>query len=100
MKVVAIGTAIKPISDEQRAQIMPKEAPHTLQLHIDGVIEQMFFRQDRPGTVFLMNVDTVEKAKTITDSMELVKQGVVTYEFYPVGPMKPLGFLLQPFAQH
>ena len=41
MKVIAIGTAVKPITDEERARYMPKEAPHTLQLHIDGVLEQM-----------------------------------------------------------
>ena len=47
-----------------------------------------------------MNVDPVEKAKSMIDSRELVKQGVVTYDFYPAGPMKPLGFLLRPFARH
>lgn len=99
MKVVAIGTGVKKISDEERAKIMPKEAPHTLQLFIDGVIEQLYFRHDKPGTVFIINVDSVEKAKAITDGMEMVKQGVIAYEFYPVGPMKPLGFLLQHF-QH
>ena len=42
-----------------------------------------------PAPDFLMNVDTVEKAKAITDEMEFVKQGVVTYEFYPVGHEAP-----------
>ena len=32
MKVLAIGSIIKAPSDEQRAEIMPKEVPHTLKL--------------------------------------------------------------------
>jgi hypothetical protein len=95
MKVFAIGNITKPITDEQRAQIMPKEVPETLQLYLDGVIEQMFFRQDKPGVVFLMNVDSIEKAKAITNKMPLVEAGFLQYEYLPVGPLKPLGLLLQ-----
>lgn len=35
MKVMAIASIIKPVSDEQRQQIMPKEAPATLKLYLD-----------------------------------------------------------------
>ena len=31
MKVLAIGSIIKPVTDEQRREIMPKEVPATLQ---------------------------------------------------------------------
>jgi hypothetical protein len=95
MKVFAMGNFIKPITDEQRAQIMPREVPATLRLYQDGVIEQMFFRQDKPGVVFLMNVDFIEKAKAITDKMPLVEAAFLQYEDLPVGPLKPLGLLLQ-----
>jgi hypothetical protein len=96
MKVMAIGNIEKPITDEQRAQIMPKEVPDTLKLYLDGVIEHFWFREDKPGVFFLMNVDSVEKAKAITDEMPLVTGGFAKYEFFPVGPLKPLGLLIQP----
>jgi hypothetical protein len=95
MKVFAIGSITKPISDDERQRIMPREVPHTLQLYLDGVIDQFWFRQDKPGVIFLMNVGTVEEAKAVTDAMPLVIEGVATYEFQPVGPLKPLGLLLQ-----
>ena len=63
MKVLAIGRGVKPLTDEDRKQIMPKEVPHTLQLYLDGKIEQFFFTEDKPGVVFLMNVESVEQAK-------------------------------------
>jgi hypothetical protein len=34
---------------------MPKEVPETLKLYLDGKIEQFWFRDDKPGVVFLMN---------------------------------------------
>lgn len=100
MKVIAIGTAVKKITDEERAQIMPHEAPHTLEMLTHGYIETPYFRADKPGTVFIMNVDSVEHAKKLTDDMEFVKRGVIQYELIPVGPMKPLGFLIKDFPKH
>ncbi len=95
MKVLAIGSIIKPVSDAERQRIMPNEVPDTLKLYLDGVIEQFWFRQDKPGVVFLMNAESVEEAKAVTDRMPLVAEGYATYEFQPVGPLKPLGLLLQ-----
>lgn len=95
MKVFAIGKGVKPITDEDRKRIMPKEVPHTLQLYLDGKIEQFFFIQDKPGVVFLMNVASVGEAKATVDAMPLAANGFLNFEFLPVGPLKPLGLLIQ-----
>lgn len=95
MKVIAIGTIIKPVTAEQRAQVMPREVPATLKLYLDGKIEQFFFRQDKPGVIFIMNVESVEQAKTTIEAMPLVTDGFAQYEFMQVGPLAPLGMLLQ-----
>ncbi|MGY4447073.1 hypothetical protein ACVWZR_001733 [Bradyrhizobium sp. i1.3.1] len=63
MKVIAIGNIGKAPTPEQRQQIMPREVPATLKLYLDGKIEQFWFRQDKPGVVFLMNVESLEQAK-------------------------------------
>jgi len=95
MKVIAIGSGIKPITPESRQQIMPKEVPATLKLYLDGKIEQFFYRQDKPGVIFVMNVDSVEQAKSTIEAMPLVTEGYLRYEFMPVGPLAPLGMLIQ-----
>ncbi|WP_076865671.1 hypothetical protein [Bradyrhizobium mercantei] len=95
MKVFAIGSALKPITDEQRKEIMPKEVPDTLRLYLDGKIEQFWFRDDKPGVVFLMNVDSVEQAKATINALPLAAGGILGFEMIPVGPLKPLGLLLQ-----
>jgi hypothetical protein len=95
MKVFAIGSFAKPLTDEEKQQIMPKEVPHTLNLYLEGKIEQFWFREDKPGVVFLMNIESVEEAKATVGAMPLASGGFLGYEYIPVGPLKPLGLLLQ-----
>jgi hypothetical protein len=95
MKVFAIGSFAKPITDEQRKEIMPKEVPDTLKLYLDGKIEQFWFRDDKPGVIFLMNTDSVEQATAAINTLPLAGGGFLKFEMIPVGPLKPLGLLIQ-----
>ena len=95
MKVMAIGTITKPVSPEQRAQIMPEEVPDTLKLYLQGTIEQFWARTDKPGVVFLLDVESIEHAKAVIEALPLVTNGIASYDFIPVGPLAPLGMLIQ-----
>jgi len=95
MKVLAIGSIVKPVTPEQRSAIMPREVPATLKLYLDGKIEQYWYRQDKPGVVFLMDVASIDDAKAATDALPLVTDGIAEYEFLQLGPLAPLGMLIQ-----
>ena len=95
MKVIAIGSIVKPVSDEQRKEIMPKEVPATLKHYLDGKIEQFWYRQDAPGVIFLMNVESVDHAKAELDTLPLVVGGFAKYDLIAVSPLTPLGLLIQ-----
>jgi hypothetical protein len=94
MKVFAIATAHAP-----REQILPhmgSEAPATLKLYLEGKVEQFWF-QEASGPIFLMEVASVEEAEKILDALPLVAAKLMSYDFKPVGPLKPLGLLLQTY---
>ncbi|MPW17803.1 hypothetical protein GCT13_12865 [Paraburkholderia sp. CNPSo 3157] len=95
MKVFAVGTITTPPTPEQQPQLMAKEVPHTLQLYLDGKIEQFWFRQDRPGVFFLMDVESIDEAKATVGELPLTEGGFMTFELTPVGPLAPLGRLIQ-----
>ncbi|MCV3208105.1 hypothetical protein OHD62_15795 [Mesorhizobium sp. YC-39] len=95
MKVLAIAAIAKPLTPEQRQQIMPSEVPATLKLYLDGKIEQFWFRQDKPGVIFLMNVESVEEAKAAVEALPLTEGGFANYDLMHVGPLAPLGLLIQ-----
>jgi hypothetical protein len=69
--------------------------PDTLKLYLDGKIEQFWLRQDKPGVIFLMNVETIEEANAAVEALPLTVGGFAKYEPMHVGPLAPLGLLLQ-----
>jgi hypothetical protein len=93
MKVFAIGWIPEAVSTEQRKEIVPKNMAAALRHYLDGKIEQFWYRHDGPGVIFLMDVETVEQAKAelATPLVDCVAQ----FDFVPVGPLAPLGLLVQ-----
>lgn len=94
MKVFAVGNVPHLPTPEQRDAILPKEVPHTLRLYLDGLIEQFWFRTDRPGVFFLMEVESLDQARSTVEALPLAQAGIMTFELTPVGPLAPLARLL------
>jgi hypothetical protein len=94
MKFIAIGSLVQTITPEQLQQIMPKEVPATLKHYLDGTVEQFWFRE-KAGPIFLMNVESLEDAKTELATQPLVAGDLMTYELMAVSPLRPLGLLIQ-----
>lgn len=94
MKVMAIGT-LAALTPEQQQQYMPKEVPATLQIYLDGKMDQFWLRDQMAGPIFLMNTSTVDEAKLLLGALPLVRAKLLTFDFLPVGPLLPLGIFLQ-----
>lgn len=62
-RVLAIGRLRGPLTSEQREAVMPHEVPATVNMYLDGKIDQWWTRQDGRGPVFLLNVNTVNEAR-------------------------------------
>ena len=85
MKVMAIGT-LKPLSQQQRQRYLPKEVPATLQLYLDGKMEQFWLRDKEVGVIFLMNVDSVDEAERLLKALPLGHDSLLNFELMPIGP--------------
>jgi hypothetical protein len=94
MKVMAVGTINTPLTPELRQQYLPSEVPATLKHYLEGIIEQFWFRENA-GPIFLMNVASLEQAKAAVESLPLTAAKLMTYELMPIGPLAPLGLLIQ-----
>jgi hypothetical protein len=92
-KYLAIGTFPKPLTPEQFQQYMPTEVPATLQIYLDGKMEQFWLREDGKGVVFLMTTDSREEADSILKALPLGKADLLRFELIAVGPLSPLGVL-------
>lgn len=94
MKILAIGT-LKTLTDEQKTRIFPNEVPATLKLYLSGKIEQFWLRDGMKGAVFLLDVASEEEGSALLGELPFTKEGLHDFELLPVGPLLPLGFLIQ-----
>jgi hypothetical protein len=93
-RILAIGQFTKPPTPEQMKEFFPKEVPATLRLYLAGKIDQWWIRQTQTGPVFLLNVTSVEEARTLMESLPLGRAGLMKHEFIELGPLTPLHLLL------
>jgi hypothetical protein len=77
---------LRTLTPEQRTMYLPKEVPATLQIYLDGKMEQFWLRDKEAGVIFLMTVDSVEEADTILKALPLGRANLLTFELMPVGP--------------
>jgi hypothetical protein len=94
-KILATGRFTSPPTPEQLKTIFPKEVPATLKLYLAGKIDQWWARQDQKGPVFLMNVTTIEEAKTLLDALPLDQAKLMEFEFTELSPLAPLHMLIK-----
>ena len=93
-RILAIGSGVRPLTDEDRATIMPKEVRATVDLYLRGKIDQWWFRGDGRGVVFLLNVASVEDAHAMLEKLPLGVAKLMTFELMPLSPLKPLMALI------
>jgi len=95
-KILAIGTLSAPATPEQRSSIMSKEVPDTVRLYLSGKIDQWYARQDGKGVVFLLNVASVDEARSLLEQLPLGQAKLMKFDLIALGPLTPLRLLLQP----
>ena len=94
VKVLAIGT-IKAAPGQETPALLQQQVRDTVNLYLEGRIEQWFARQDRAGVVLLLNSRTADEARAVLADLPLVKANILTFDLIPVGPLMPLRVLIR-----
>ena len=94
-KVLAIGRINPGTTREKVMAVMQKEVRDTVLLYLSGKRDQWFVRRDQNGVVFILSVTSVEEAKTLLDKLPLGEAKLMDFDLIPLGPLAPLGLLLQ-----
>ena len=97
-RVLAIGHMTSSASREKVMPVMQKEVRDTVRLYLSGKLDQWFVRRDQNGVVFLLNVASVDEARTLLEKLPLGEAKLMEFELIPVGPLSPLGLLLEDSA--
>lgn len=92
-KVIAIGRVTENWTPEAIRTVMPREVLETVDLYLQGRIDQWFMRKDEPGVVFVFNAVDLAEVHDLLEALPLGKKHMMTFELIPVGPLAPLGLM-------
>ena len=90
IKVLAISKPIAPENRQKIQELLPDEVRATINLYLEGKIEQWFSRQEQGGVVFLLTCHTTEEARSILSELPLSKARLLDFDFLLVGPLTQL----------
>lgn len=98
-KIMAIGHLTPGATPEAVAALLPEEVKQTVQLHLDGKIDQWYGRKDQSGVVFFLPTADVGEARATLERLPLGQAKLMEFDYIPLGPLAPLGLLLRPAAK-
>ena len=93
MKILAIEKEVPGLSPEDFKPHLTAEAARAWELYQAGVFRELYFRQDRPEAVLILECADVEEAEEILNTLPLVKAGLITFEIIPLAPYPGFGRL-------
>lgn len=85
---------MEPRQPDKTRTVFQQEVPETVRLYLAGKIDQWWIRKDQKGPVFLMNVASVEEAKSIIEALPFGRANLMEFDFLELGPLAPLYLLL------
>jgi predicted transcriptional regulator len=89
----AQGAAMKTTQTTKILAVLPEEVRETVDLYLDGKIEQWYSLQGKQRVAFIINVTDPAVAHEMLEKLPLGKAHMMSFELIPIGPLNPLRFL-------
>src|SRR5215472_12788286 len=91
-KILAIGTINPGVDLAKVFAILPNEVRDTVDLYLNGKIDQWYSQQERRGVVFILNDVFTDPAaaRDILEKLPLGQAHLMSFELIPIGPLNPL----------
>ncbi len=86
MKILAMEKDIPGVSDQQIQPHLRAEAQRVWELYQAGVFRELYFRQDWPGAVLILECPDLAEAERLVHSLPLVKNGLIAFDLVPLLP--------------
>ena len=97
--VLAILTVREGVQREAIMKVMQAEIRATVQLYLDGRIQQWYSKTDWRGVVFVLDSKSVEEAKGVLERLPLIQENLASFEYIGLAPLGPLRLLMNPAPQ-
>jgi hypothetical protein len=88
-KILAIGTINPGFDQSQVFAVLPDEVRETVDLYLDGKIEQWYSLQGKPGVAFIINVTDPAAAHEMLEKLPLGQKHMMSFELAPYWSAQP-----------
>lgn len=89
MTVLAIAHALPGATGEAFQRLRPEEIRTVWHIYRRGHIGQLYYCTDRETAVLLLNCTTIDEARSILAELPMVRDGLIDWDYYPIGPFTP-----------
>jgi hypothetical protein len=86
MKILAIEKETPGITAEKFKPHLQAEAAKVWELYQAGVFRELYFCQDRPEAVLILECADIDEANRVLDTLPLVQAGLITFDVIPLKP--------------
>lgn len=84
LKLLAIEHEVPGVAADAFAPHLRAEATHAWQLYQAGIIRELYFRQDAPSAVLILECADLEEAQRHLAALPLVRAGLIRFEVIPL----------------
>lgn len=86
MRIIAIQKEKPGLDKRDFVPHLRDEARQGWELYKEGIIREMYFRDDKPEAVLILECKDVNEAREKLASLPLVKKGMISFELIPLRP--------------
>jgi len=97
MKIIALEKEKAGVTGQQFEPHLKSEAYRAWELVQEGVIREIYFREDRSEAVLILECENLEQAQEILSTMPLVKEGLIEFELISLRPYPGFSRLFEKF---
>lgn len=86
MKILAIEKESPGVSTRDFVPHLRDEAKAGWELYKEGVIREMYFRDDKPEAILILECKDLDEAREKLSGLPLVEKGLISFELIPLRP--------------
>ena len=86
MRILALERELPGAPADDFKRLSKVEAAKAWELYQAGVIRELYFRQDRPEAVLILECANAEEAEAVLATLPFVQAGLIAFDIIPLAP--------------
>ena len=95
MKILALEKEVPGVTAGASKPYLKEEAARVWALYQAGVFRELYFRQGESSAVLILECADIEEAKSLLNTLPLVREGLITFDVIPLVPYPGLARLFR-----